>query len=114
MKGKEDEIEKGTLTEQDFGKRFRKTALADLPPAVRNLRAASRGKTRVTMYLDNDVLTRFREMAEAGNVGYQTLINHALRETVTGDPNAQNTEDLKSELLSDKQFIRRLKSVLAA
>ena len=40
----------------------------------------SKGKTRVTMYLDNDVLDAFRAKAEAAGKGYQTLINESLRE----------------------------------
>ncbi len=40
----------------------------------------SSGKTRITIYLDNDVLDAFRDMAESSGSGYQTLINKALRE----------------------------------
>jgi uncharacterized protein (DUF4415 family) len=40
----------------------------------------SKGKTRVTMYLDNDVLDAFRSRAEIAGKGYQSLINEALRE----------------------------------
>ena len=39
-----------------------------------------RGKTRITMYLDDDVLQAFRERADASGRGYQTMINDALRE----------------------------------
>ncbi len=38
------------------------------------------GKTRITMYVDDDVLQAFRERAEASGRGYQTMINEALRE----------------------------------
>ena len=38
------------------------------------------GKTRVTMYLDDDVLEAFRERADRLGKGYQTLINEALKE----------------------------------
>jgi uncharacterized protein (DUF4415 family) len=38
------------------------------------------GKTRITMYVDDDVLDAFRDRAEASGQGYQTLINAALRE----------------------------------
>ena len=38
------------------------------------------GKTRITIYLDNDVLDEFREQADAAGYGYQTMINEALRE----------------------------------
>jgi uncharacterized protein (DUF4415 family) len=39
-----------------------------------------RGKTRITIYLDDDVLQAFRERAETSGRGYQTMINDALRE----------------------------------
>jgi uncharacterized protein (DUF4415 family) len=46
-----------------------------------------RGKTRVTMYLDNEVLEEFRNRAEKAGKGYQTLINDALRDHLShGDP----------------------------
>lgn len=38
------------------------------------------GKTRITIYLDNDVLDEFRERADSIGFGYQTMINEALRE----------------------------------
>ena len=37
------------------------------------------GKTRITIMVDNDVLTVFRARADAEGKGYQTLINEALR-----------------------------------
>ena len=42
----------------------------------------SKGKTRVTMYLDDDVLTEFRSRADKLGKGYQTLINETLREQI--------------------------------
>ena len=38
------------------------------------------GKTRITIYLDGDVLEAFRDRADAGGRGYQTMINEALRQ----------------------------------
>lgn len=43
------------------------------------------GKTRITIMLDDDVLRFFREQAEASGMGYQTLINAALRGTLAAD-----------------------------
>ncbi|MGI2905278.1 BrnA antitoxin family protein [Tolypothrix sp. VBCCA 56010] len=41
------------------------------------------GKTRITIRLDDDILTWFREQVHlAGGGNYQTLINNALREYV--------------------------------
>lgn len=38
------------------------------------------GKTRITIYIDNDVLDAFRHRAENSGTGYQTMMNQALRE----------------------------------
>ena len=44
---------------------------------------AAPGKTRITIRLDEDILTWFRERVnEAGGGNYQTLINEALREHI--------------------------------
>ena len=40
----------------------------------------TRGKTRITIHLDDDVIDAFRVRAEESSHGYQTLINDALRE----------------------------------
>jgi uncharacterized protein (DUF4415 family) len=42
------------------------------------------GKTRITIRIDDDVLAYFLKQADAsaGSVGYQTLINEALRQHV--------------------------------
>ena len=40
----------------------------------------SKGKTRITIMLDDDILEHFRSRAEAEGTGYQTMINAALRE----------------------------------
>ena len=36
-------------------------------------------KTRITIYLDDEVLSQFRSLSEQSGKGYQTLINAALR-----------------------------------
>jgi len=52
----------------------------DFSKAKRGAVISEGGKTRVTMYLDNDVLEAFRERADRSGKGYQTLINEVLRE----------------------------------
>jgi uncharacterized protein (DUF4415 family) len=46
----------------------------------------SRGKTRITIRLDEDLVDHFLKEADAsgGVTGYQTLINDALRQHVEG------------------------------
>jgi uncharacterized protein (DUF4415 family) len=40
----------------------------------------SKGKTRITIYIDDTVLDEFRTRAEEAGTGYQTMINDALNE----------------------------------
>jgi hypothetical protein len=42
----------------------------------------AKGKTRITMYLDDEVLNEFRDRAETAEVGYQSLINEALKKYI--------------------------------
>lgn len=45
---------------------------------------APKGKTRITIRIDDDILDWFRsEVDAAGGGNYQTLINNALREHIT-------------------------------
>jgi uncharacterized protein (DUF4415 family) len=52
----------------------------DFENAKRGQVVPTKGKTRVTMYLDTDVLDDFCERADKAGYGYQTMINEALRE----------------------------------
>jgi uncharacterized protein (DUF4415 family) len=40
----------------------------------------TKGKTRITIYLDDEVVRHFKETSEATGKGYQTLINEVLRD----------------------------------
>lgn len=42
----------------------------------------AKGKTRITIYLDDAVLDKFKAQSEKTGKGYQTLINDALRSYV--------------------------------
>ena len=53
-----------------------------------------KGKTRITIRLDDDVIAWFKqEVTEAGGGNYQSLINSALRENI-----AQKAESLEDTL----------------
>lgn len=39
-----------------------------------------KGKTRITIFIDNDVLEAFRDRADREGSGYQTMMNEALRQ----------------------------------
>ncbi len=44
-----------------------------------------RGKTRITIFIDTDILEWFRDEAEREGRGYQTAINQALRNYIKQD-----------------------------
>jgi uncharacterized protein (DUF4415 family) len=39
---------------------------------------STRGKTRITIYLDDEIIERFKALSEQTGKGYQTLINEVL------------------------------------
>ena len=73
--------------EYDFSKAKR---VKDVPHLAK-LQAEAKGKTRITIMLDNLVLDAFRQQAEAQGVGYQTLINAALRNGLNQPPLTEET-----------------------
>ena len=66
----------------------------DMTKAKRGGVVSARGKTRITIYLDDAVLAKFREQAESQGKGYQTLINEVLLQAST-----QNTTPVTEESL---------------
>ena len=55
----------------------------DLNKVKRGPVVKPKGKTRITIYLDNDVIEVYRKIGDERGRGYQTLINDALRETLS-------------------------------
>ena len=55
----------------------------------------SRGKTRITIHLDDDVIEAFRVKAEAASCGYQTLINDALRQFLSSTSKPVDSKTLR-------------------
>ncbi len=58
---------------------FSKAKSAKDVPHLAKLQSEGKGKTRITIMLDNDILRDFRARAEKEGLGYQTLINQALK-----------------------------------
>jgi uncharacterized protein (DUF4415 family) len=52
----------------------------DFSKAKRGAVVPQLGKTRITIYIDDDVLQEFRNRADEEARGYQTMMNEALRE----------------------------------
>jgi hypothetical protein len=54
----------------------------DFSKAKRGAVMPQKGKTRISILIDNAVLDAFRARAEKEGTGYQTMINEALRQYV--------------------------------
>jgi len=52
----------------------------DFSKAKRGAVIPATGKTRITIYLDDEVVQGFKKQSEKTGKGYQTLINEALKE----------------------------------
>jgi len=52
----------------------------DFSGAKRGAVIPQKGKSRITIYIDDDILEEFRTRADEVGRGYQTMINDALRE----------------------------------
>jgi len=90
--------------EKEFKKHFRRIER----PAFID-KAIKANKNRITIMLDPDVIEHFKSEAERSHIGYQTLINKALRDTISAE-----TADPIEKLLKDKKTLKRLKAELDA
>ena len=70
----------------------------DLSNGVRVAVVDSTGKTRITIFLDNDILEAFRERAAQSGQGYQTLINETLRANLSPESAPLTVELLRKVL----------------
>lgn len=52
----------------------------DFSKSKRGAVIPQKGKTRISIFIDNAVLDAFRALAEKSGTGYQTLMNEALRQ----------------------------------
>ena len=53
------------------------------------------GKTRITIYLDDELIAAYREKGDKIGRGYQTLINDALRKTLGNEQPAVDAKTLR-------------------
>jgi uncharacterized protein (DUF4415 family) len=70
----------------------------DMTKAKRGNAVSARGKTRITIYLDDAVLAKFREQAESQGKGYQTLINEVLLQASNQTTSPVTEESLRKIL----------------
>jgi predicted transcriptional regulator len=64
------------------------------------------GKTRITIYIDDEVLEAFRQRAEQQGQGYQTMMNQALREYLALSPVSLDEATLRRVLREELEEIK--------
>ncbi len=107
---KNDDFDESILdNEEEFNKRFKRI---ERPAFLDKILKNKEAKSRITIYLDADIVEHFKNEAENSKIGYQTLINQTLREKINNPPSVKNADELIERLLRDKNALRRLKSEL--
>ena len=67
----------------------------DFSRAKRRAVISQKGKSRISIYLDDRVIEEFRKRAEVAGRGYQTMINDALREYLGKSARPLDVETLR-------------------
>jgi uncharacterized protein (DUF4415 family) len=74
----------------------------DFSKGKRGALLPSKGKTRITIYIDDNILEEFRSRAEEAGTGYQTMINEALREYLSESSEKPVTEATLRRILQEE------------
>ena len=75
----------------------------DFSSGQRGAVADTKSKTRITIFLDDEVLEAFRERAAQSGKGYQTLINEALRASLSPESAPLTVALLRQVLREERQ-----------
>jgi predicted DNA binding CopG/RHH family protein len=78
---------------------FSKAKRAKNIPHLAQLQSEEKEKTRITIMLDNDVIKKFRTKAAKEGLGYQTLINQALKNNTGSSLNEETLRQIIREEL---------------
>ena len=69
-------------------------------------------KTKISLYIDCDILEYFRRRAESSNAApYQTQINNELRRIMENDTRRE-LQSIENDILNNEEFLRALKEKL--
>ena len=74
----------------------------DFSDGKRGVIIPSKGKTRITIYLDDAIIEEFRSRAEEQGMGYQTLINEALKDYLSQNADKPVTESTLRRILREE------------
>jgi predicted DNA binding CopG/RHH family protein len=78
---------------------FSKAKRAKNIPHLAQFQSEEKGKTRITIMLDNDIIKKFRTKAAKEGLGYQTLINQALKNNIGSSLNEETLRQIIREEL---------------
>lgn len=78
----------------------------DFSQAKRGAVIPQTGKTRITIYIDDDVLETFRERSDSAGKGYQTMINEALRQYLEKAKQPLDEETLRRVIQEELRTVR--------
>jgi predicted DNA binding CopG/RHH family protein len=78
----------------------------DFSQGKRGALISNKGKTRITIYLDDIILDAFRSRAEEAGIGYQTLINEVLNEYLSSPAEKPVTEAVLRRVLHEELQLR--------
>ena len=78
----------------------------DFRQAKRGAVLPQQGKTRITIYIDDEVLEAFRQRAEQQGQGYQTMMNQALREYMALSPVSLDEATLRRVLREELEEVK--------
>ena len=70
----------------------------DFSKAERKALIPSKSKTRISIFIDNAVLDAFRSKAESAGLGYQTMMNDALKQFLSESGRAVTEASLRQIL----------------
>jgi uncharacterized protein (DUF4415 family) len=77
----------------------------DFSGAKRGAVVPQKGKTRISIYIDSDVLDQFRRRADEAGKGYQTMMNEALREYLGKSPRPVDETTLRRILREELKTV---------
>ncbi len=74
----------------------------DFSQGKRKAILATKGKTKITIYIDNFILEEFRLKAEKSGTGYQTMMNEALKEYIIKNIDFSVTESALHKIFKEE------------
>lgn len=74
----------------------------DFSKGKRGALLPSKGKTRITIFIDDAVLAAFRARAEMAGTGYQTMMNEALKTFLSGRTEGPVTESVLRQVIREE------------